>query len=1070
MMLGLLALVASALVALTTLAAREAALQSQQMAYRQARENAQLAMLEALGVLQAQAGRDAAITARAQMLGSDPDSGLSRAATHAQAWTGVWQADAVQEKPYWLVSGKGDPSAELAAESGVALVAGRYASDADEQTAAPVWEAVRVPLVLLEGGAYGWWVGDEGVKVNVSAPHADRVAAQAWLQQSLATVELERLATLLPGPSVNTVLPQARVATVAQAGAGQGAVIARAIANAVEPDDAQDAALRAQILDITALAELAEGRPLAAHGYSSDLFHEITFGSHGVLADPLSGLRTDYSQAPQAFPLGGQFALYADYASAMETPAGMQTERSKFIPVKEDVRRRYHMRAADPNLAEGEVSAAIAPVLTDCYMVFNVHKVDQNDIDNLDRNDPNRPSEAQRNRVMIHAGMLVELWNPYTSALVPQDLLLEIEGLPERVLMHPQATGAAAVQVPLAANLRNGPSGSKSWWIELPFTDKEHSGREQTWFPGRVYNWTGPNNYAEAKGVSIRGMGASTGNFFHRHLDQGIWAQLTNTVYPSAAAGAAAGFRLELREKTNLTIRLRLKPRNPAQWASAPVLAEIANIEFERMPATSDTFSAEHLRYQFGFRVRLEDPGSLSASGGTAPWEKSQWLRRADPRDAFPAGGGFGTGAAAGHLSYYVPSRQPREYVHQTGTGKGVIGSALPTELWSRPMGDDGLLQVEDAPLFELPRQDLLRVADLRHLHLVGLRPYSIGNRWGALPGNDVNRVFDLGFFSGVRGTGEPPLLFAGAALPNERLLSSVEYPQLQQAGGSAAAHLLLHGAFNINTTSQIAWRAVLAGALYGQFDYVFSDPRDGEFSRQRQTRTAQLGRAVARYAQSAAETYDVGDYSSSKYFKSGALHDPAVEPPTAYFRRGLTELSPEQLDLLATNVSRRIALRASGGLPPFRSFAEFLGPQLLPSFRHPQESGAYMSVLEAAVYDTMMDASLPLKQRLNRDDSGDIIWCDTPAFVNGGDLWAQFAHYAAVRSDTFRIRAYGRSLNSVGGIAAEAWCEVLVQRLPQLHGADATLEDAARLRTANTDFGRQFRVVSMRWLRPHEL
>lgn len=1061
--LGLLALITSVLVALTALATRETALQSQQMALKLARENARLALFEALAALQTQAGTDNAITARAQMLG-DASSSTGGAAAHAQAWTGVWRADAESVAPVWLVSGEAEPTRALAEVEGVALVAARYAAGADAEFATPAWEAVRVPLVSLPGGGYAWWVGDEGVKVNVGAPKANRALAQAWLRQSFAEPELERLATLLPGPSVNTVLPQSQVAVVAASG-GQERVIGRALAAAQEPDDAADAELRSRIFDIMALGQLAEHRPEAARGYRSDLFHEITFGSHGVMADPQTGLRADYSQAPERFPLGGAFALYADYAQAMEPLETLQSERRAFVPTQADLRRRYRMRApaaatssvATP--AAGEVSAAIAPVLTDCYMVFNVHKVGDKDIGNLEPDDPNYPAAAQRNRVMIHAGLVVELWNPYTSALVPQDLLLEVEGLPEYVRMHP--VGAATLQVPLAASLRNGAANSKSWWIELPFTDKEHPGKEPSWFPGRVYNWTGPNNYMSSSN-SLSGMGASVGNFLHRDLNQSAWAQLTAVNYPASAPD----FRVELPAPTSLTLRLWLKPQSPSQWASAPILAEIRDVRFERMPASAP-LKAQTLVYQFGFRVRLEDPGAVSG-GSMAAWNKAAVLRRADPRTTAYTGSALGVGSPTAANSYYIPSRNPQDYVQSTG--KGFFGSNDYAELWNRQMGPSGLLQVEDAPLFELPRHALLRVADLRHLHLVGTRPYAIGNRWGAQVGGDVNRVFDLGFFSGVSAVGGVPLLFGGDALPNERLLSVVEYPHLQRAGANAAAFLLLHGAFNINTRSELAWRAVLAGALYGDFDYIYSDPRDGTFDHRRPTRSLRMGRAVARYAQSAAETFDTGDYRLSKFLGAGGLHDPAVEPPSGYFRRGLVGLEPEHLDLLARNVSRRIGERANAGLPPFRSFAQFLGPQRLESFRHPLENGAYMSVLEAAVYDTMMDTSLPLAKRLNRDATGQLIWWDTPSFVTGGDLWAQFAHYAAVRSDTFRVRAYGRSDNSVGALQAEAWCEALVQRVPQLHGQALRVEDATQVRFANDGFGRKFRVVSLRWLRKDEL
>lgn len=61
-----------------------------------------------------------------------------------------------------------------------------------------------------------------------------------------------------------------------------------------------------------------------------------------------------------------------------------------------------------------------------------------------------------------------------------------------------------------------------------------------------------------------------------------------------------------------------------------------------------------------------------------------------------------------------------------------------------------------------------------------------------------------------------------------------------------------------------------------------------------------------------------------------------------------------------------------------------------------------------------------------------------------------------AVRSDTFRIRAYGEAANPAdGGREAVAYCEAIVQRTPEM--IDVT-------------FGRRFTVVYFRWLGPDDI
>lgn len=1152
--LALLGVIASALVALSVLVVQETAAQSQQEALAQARHNAQFALAEALAVLQRQAGPDAVVTARAEAMagagggqsgvqsGGSGDSG-SGITPAALAWTGVWPVAAtgrVQGDAHWLVSGRGDPLAKLKESESVLMVAARaepgavsgasvgatdaagvFASGAEGAEPAGGWPAVRVPLVEIpqRGGAYGWWVGDEGVKVNIAAT-GRLPAVSRRLEEAFPEAQHERLATLLAGPSVDSLLPgpQGQVASASGSVTAFSMMSARSsVASAASSDTAGDAYLRSKIFDIDSLGELSAMRPLARDGYRSGLFHEVTFASYGVLADPSTGLRTDYSLAPETFPLGGQFASYADHTFAMETPAEPRGSRDMLIPGKEDLRRRYRI---SPTAAVGnaEVSAAVAPLLTDCYLLFSVHSADAKEIADFKKVSPTLAAPAV-NEIVIHAGALITLWNPYTSALVPQDLLLEVEGLPDAVNMVLASGGQRSVN--LRANMRNV-SGSNSWWIALPFDDSERKGVTPSWLPGRFYSWLGPNNFSSGAARSD-GM---TGAFYEQNLGNAIWLQRTGTRY--ITSGVAPDFRVGV-TRTNLTLRLRQRPpgSGTAGWANAPVLAEFSGVDFDPLSpsnAAAVRYPANTRQYQFGFRVRLADPGAMAA-GSTAAWDKSAWLRGADPRSRNHSN----IGTQPTQLTpYHLPNgRSMAAYVDGTGT-KGFHKIADYESLWYRPMGASGVLTVEDVPLFELPRHAPLRVADLRHLHIEGQRPYAIGNRWGALgvagsgalasgsgggggssgggssgagssgaAGADLNRVFDRGFFSGASvwqgggwagafggsSGGGLTLSAAGTAalLPAERLHSAANTDQLLAAGGRSAQYLMLHGAFNINSFSPGAWRAVLAGQRYGEFDYVYSDHGSGEFNPARPSRSTTLGVAAGRYSQSAAETFDTGSYASSNYAGTwgAGFHNAATEPPTSYFRRGLSELTDAQLDRLALAVTERLRERAQQGLPPFGSFAEFLGPVPLASFAHPLEAGARMSVLEAAVIDVMRtegQMNLSPRQRFNYDQDGKPIWWDTPAFINAGDLWAQFAHYAAVRSDTFRIRTYGRSASG----EAHAWCEALVQRLPEpFAGSHASgggsvsggaVSGAAQMQNPDPQFGRRFRLVSVRWLSAADL
>jgi hypothetical protein len=87
------------------------------------------------------------------------------------------------------------------------------------------------------------------------------------------------------------------------------------------------------------------------------------------------------------------------------------------------------------------------------------------------------------------------------------------------------------------------------------------------------------------------------------------------------------------------------------------------------------------------------------------------------------------------------------------------------------------------------------------------------------------------------------------------------------------------------------------------------------------------------------------------------------------------------------------------------------------------------------------------------------------------------------VRDDTFRIRAYGESLDASGKVVARAWCEAVMQRMPEYCDAtnDATVparmmsssgvfSDNASLTPINRIFGRKFMMESFRWLTEREI
>ena len=94
------------------------------------------------------------------------------------------------------------------------------------------------------------------------------------------------------------------------------------------------------------------------------------------------------------------------------------------------------------------------------------------------------------------------------------------------------------------------------------------------------------------------------------------------------------------------------------------------------------------------------------------------------------------------------------------------------------------------------------------------------------------------------------------------------------------------------------------------------------------------------------------------------------------------------------------------------------------------------------------------------------------PGALRQGDFLQAVGSFINVRSDTFRIRAYGEKRTGTV-VNAQAWCEVIVQRVPQFVDPSNLPEanvPALVPTSVNAIFGRRFVIKSFRWLTPSEI
>jgi hypothetical protein len=317
---------------------------------------------------------------------------------------------------------------------------------------------------------------------------------------------------------------------------------------------------------------------------------------------------------------------------------------------------------------------------------------------------------------------------------------------------------------------------------------------------------------------------------------------------------------------------------------------------------------------------------------------------------------------------------------------------------------------------------------------------------------------------------------FEGEKLPNRRFVpyrAGLSEDVLDRffEGGVAnleaveeiAAHLMVEGPFNVNSTSVEAWRA------------LFSSLRDREVAVvETNNNTNQLGRGVPIER----ETPDGVPVSATSLGNgepfTGSRRNPS-EPRQWHSWRQLTDGEIRQLSIaMVAQVKKR---------GPFLSLSDFVNRRLDRRDRDLSLKGALQSALD----DDDVDINAGFRDADRQFASNELggmnpefrealegpIAYGSAAYVDQADILRGFGGQLTPRGDTFLIRTYGDSVDSDGQIKARAWCEAVVQRVPEY--LDQTKDKPSTSfdeldSESNRQFGRPFRVVSFRWLDADEV
>lgn len=317
--------------------------------------------------------------------------------------------------------------------------------------------------------------------------------------------------------------------------------------------------------------------------------------------------------------------------------------------------------------------------------------------------------------------------------------------------------------------------------------------------------------------------------------------------------------------------------------------------------------------------------------------------------------------------------------------------------------------------------------------------------------GRPLQQVFD-DFFPTAMGQAPVPLP-AARMVPN-RASSDVTLRSLVQnntpsvdAYRKLAAHLMVDGAFNVNSVSVEAWKVML-GSLRGHTAVDLRNSSGGVSVRPAVPESTPVTGLLAANGNLAKPT--------------GNLQDP--DQWTGY-----RSVNDAQIGTLATELVAEIKERG-----PFLSLSDFVN-------RRPGSNNdfAHQGTLQAAIEDAELNEQLDKGSRALGTISGvpnpkageGSRTAGMPGYISQADLLTPLGSTLRARSDTFTIRSYGRATDSSGKVLSEAWCEAVVQRVPEYVDAanapDIQDTDASQI---NRNFGRRFRIVGFRWLNDAEI
>lgn len=1088
-LLVLLAVVAVGLLTLSSISVRAA---GQGSSLAEARANARLGMMLALGEIQKQLGPDQRISAEAGLAHEE--------AGRRSHWVGTYRSwlDTAEERPdpeflHWLVSGNQESldnesaaGGSSIAETMVTLVdQGSLGKDAKEN------DRVEAGLIEVNGNqGIAWWVSDESTKIRSPRP--------ATLPQSMVEARSELMSA-----------PQAGIERLAS------------FADVTRDDEDLTKAISTNSLELLGdgqadkhfheitTASMSLVTNVRKGGFRKDLSMELQKSSRKRPTEPLYTVQDKKGGTKQGITIGELWDYYnlwkeVDYPSGKiaHPDGGSVPAELPFLRSKRDHRQAVN----DPFYAYRRLT-----VLRNSWVVSLMARVEG--------------TGANSHQLYLVLDPILTVWNPFDVAItidrrayqgfkywgIPYTMNLTAGALRQQVDLN-QVIGSNFVMSTLFGRVEpivlrpgevqvisQGTSDQTQQGRSGMVTDLRLGWNFGSGFRFKINKALAPANAPirwDMKPRKDGHMGVALVEFLHYQgtpagtYDPGsIWIgglmvdrnldlndrQLQATDAPkyfprlsSRSGGAFTMSSITNRKRPMMMISLDMKTemdpideeffQGRFHLRHNPKLAayDIQSFDAATMATMPMQISVKALN---SWKDPILDVGSTGlgyAGGGyTAEFGNSQIVTHSIPREPIYSLAAFQHAVANGSpLQYFKDHTTIAHYFLYPSISHAIGNSFAPSFL--APDQTEGTLNGSEA-------------ADHSYLANLGLwddwffssiAPQTSDSWRKAGLQRDQRVVFEE--FVGSEGAASKPL-------PNHRMRPWVpadttglvdeffnKNTPKPEATARIAAHLLIEGGFNVNSTSVGAWRALFS-SLRNRSVPVLDAQNPGP-----ETLSQAQGVPSAALLTAGGE----------------AIPKQGLDDPKSSLQwRGFRELDDEQIDELAEAMVAQVRLRG-----PFLSRADFVNRRL-----GQDKDLARHGALQAALDDDEVSINqdyLNSGRAISMAEAAEagLIFPEAeagaaaagiPGYVKQADLLTSIGPMLQVRGDTFRIRSYGESRSKDGKtILARAWCEAVVQRIPEyMDRTDEPWRTNTELTSPlNQQFGRRFQVTQFRWLQPEEV